>query len=837
LQTFLSVIFDRMHTKFLWTPIVAYRTCWRVLPLGVLFAIAWATVSPPVNAATILPLLPRFVSVATNTLQAAAVDTDGRLWAWGTNYYGPFGDGPDANKTLPTRVAGEGFAQVYLVRDTGFAIKTDGSLWAWGDNSRGKFGDGTTDRSAVPKQVGSGFTRLAGGFAHAVGLKGDGSLWTWGRNSNGELGDDTPAAGRSRPQQIGSGFVDIAEGYAIKADGSLWAWGDVRGGFSGFDATTRLTRPTQIATGFVAIAQQDSHSLALKQDGSLWAWGFNHAGQLGDGTTTDSLIAKQIGSGFSAIWAGAAASAAIRVDGSLWTWGARPTFLSPGTPGENQRLTPEQVGTGFASLGSGGQDASTAVAIKTDGSLWAWSSRKDANLGDDFGLAQRPLTIKEVGRGFVGMAGGQLHSVAVQTDGSLWAWGFNASGQVGNGTAFAVPAMVQIGSDFKAVAAGGAYPYPAPLEGFSLGLKKDGSVWAWGSNSRGQLGNGSLVNALAPQQIATGFSAVATGRQHAVALKPDGTVWSWGANDLGQLGDKTTVDRSQPVRSAFDFLTLGPSYSAIAAGGDHTLALRPDGSLWAWGNNSSGQLGNGSTMFRNSAVLVGDGYKAMAAGKAHSLGLKTDGTLWAWGQNSAYGQLGDGGTDDVLRPKPIMDGVVAVAAGETHSLALKVDGTVWAWGAVYDYLGFCTDLCSNFLQYNKTPKQIGAGYTAIAAGANHALALKANGSLWAWGAPGGSQPNFSAVPKPVDFAKVFTRQTQSECLFDWAAIVAPTLFAPAGAASVDVSTGRYRHYAGTQSYLAVTHETRRVLYLDASTPGPLADLGEAANWVSTAGCE
>ena len=128
---------------------------------------------------------------------------------------------------------------------------------------------------------------------------------------------------------------------------------------------------------------------------------------------------------------------------------------------------------------------------------------------------------------------------------------------------------------------------------------------------------------------------------------------------------KTTVDRSQPVRSAFDFLTLGPSYSAIAAGGDHTLALRPDGSLWAWGNNSSGQLGNGSTMFRNSAVLVGDGYKAMAAGKAHSLGLKTDGTLWAWGQNSAYGQLGDGGTDDVLRPKPIMDGVVAVAAGET----------------------------------------------------------------------------------------------------------------------------------------------------------------------------
>lgn len=826
-----------MHTNSLWTPTVASRTCWRALLVGALFAIAWATASPPAIAATILSPLPRFVSVATNAHQAAAVDTDGRLWAWGKNYYGPFVGDMWANRTLPTRVEGEGFAQVYMVGETGFAIKTDGSLWAWGRNYFQPFGDGSTEGSAVPKQIGSGFTRLAGGYWHMVGLKGDGSLWTWGRNDNGELGDDTLAAGRSRPQQIGSGFVDIADGYAIKADGSLWAWGDVRGGFSGFDTWTRLTRPTQIATGFAAITQQYSHSLALKQDGSLWAWGFNHSGQLGDGTTTDSLHAKQIGTGFSAISSRASASAALKTDGSLWTWGARPAFPYSLTGGESQRLTPEHMGNGFALLGTSGKDASTALAVKTDGSLWTWSSYRDATLGDDFGPSQRPLAIKEVGRGFVGIAGGLLHSVAVRADGSLWAWGFNASGQVGNGTAVAVPAMVQIGSDFTVVAAGGAYLYPAPPEGFSLGLKKDGSVWAWGSNSRGQLGNGSMVNALTPQQIATGFSAVAAGRQHAVALKPDGTVWTWGANDLGQLGEKTTVDRSLPIRAAFDFFSLGPSYSAIAAGGDHTLALRPDGSLWAWGSNSSGQLGNGSTLFRNHAVWVGDGYKAMAAGKAFSLGLKTDGTLWAWGQNSAYGQLGDGGTDDVLRPKLIMDGVVAVAAGETHSLALKADGTLWAWGMVYDHLGFCTDLCSNVLQYNKTPAQIGAGYTAIAAGANHGLALIANGSLWAWGAPGGSQPNFSAVPKPVDFTKVFARQAQSDCLFDWAATVAPTLLAPAGAASVDVSMGRYRHYAGTQSYLAVTHETRRVLYLDATAGGPPADLGEAANWVSTAGCE
>ena len=178
-----------------------------------------------------------------------------------------------------------------------------------------------------------------------------------------------------------------------------------------------------------------------------------------------------------------------------------------------------------------------------------------------------------------------------------------------------------------------------------------------------------------------------------------------------------------------------------------------------------------------------------------------------------------------------------MAAGAIHTLALRADGTLWAWGLVYNHLGFCTDTCSNVLQSNKTPTQIGAGYTAIAAGANHGLALKANGSLWAWGAPGGSQPSFSALPKPVEFAKVYARQTQSECLFDWAAKVAPTLFAPATGASVDLSAGRYRHYAATQSYLAITHETRRVLYLDATTSGALTDLGEAANWVTTAGCD
>ena len=260
------------------------------------------------------------------------------------------------------------------------------------------------------------------------------------------------------------------------------------------------------------------------------------------------------------------------------------------------------------------------------------------------------------------MALGGSHSVAIKTDGSLWTWGANASGQLGDGTNSARNSPMQVGQGYIAVAAGNTH---------TLGIKVDGSLWAWGNNGSGQLGDGTTNQHNVPVQIGTGFYAVAAGTSHSVALKTDGSLWSWGANLYGQLGDGNGNDRYAPT-------LIGSDFTAVAAGASHTIALKTDGSLWAWGKNDAGQLGVETFQDRYAPALIGIGFSAVAAGNSHTVALKTDGSVWAWGSN-----VSDGTTSNRFSPVKVsvLSGVVAVAAGGNHSLALKSDGTVMSWGA------------------------------------------------------------------------------------------------------------------------------------------------------------
>ncbi|MGB9849149.1 MAG: Ig-like domain-containing protein, partial [Moorellaceae bacterium] len=175
---------------------------------------------------------------------------------------------------------------------------------------------------------------------------------------------------------------------------------------------------------------------------------------------------------------------------------------------------------------------------------------------------------------------------------------------------------------------------------------------------------------------------IAGGDNHSLAVKSDGTVWAWGWNYYGQLGDGTTINHTTPMR-----VTNLTGVVAVAAGIYHSLALKSDGTAWAWGWNGYGHLGDGTTTNRTAPVQVQGltGVVAVAAGGYHSLALKSDGTVWAWGRNYE-GQLGDGTTTNRYTPVQVknLTGVVAVAAGYYHSLALKSDGTVWAWGRNYE---------------------------------------------------------------------------------------------------------------------------------------------------------
>ncbi len=281
------------------------------------------------------------------------------------------------------------------------------------------------------------------------------------------------------------------------------------------------------------------------------------------------------------------------------------------------------------------------------------------------------------------MAGGRQHSLALTEDGRGWSWGSNSNGQLGLGVPapfVSIPKPIPQLDRLIAVAAG---------EFHSLAVRDDGTAWAWGENGDGQLGDGSGFDKDSPVQVSslTGVVAVAAGSGHSLALDKNRAVWAWGRNDWGQLGDGTWLPRFSPVRVSG--LT---DVIAIAAGHSHSLAVRGDGTAWAWGANSAGQLGDGTGNQSRVPVQVGGstmltGVTAVAAGNLHSLARLGDGTVWAWGANHS-GQLGDGtSTEWRLAPVQVsgLTGIRAVSAGYSHSLAVRRStpfspGSLWAWG-------------------------------------------------------------------------------------------------------------------------------------------------------------
>ncbi|HUC20055.1 MAG TPA: hypothetical protein VMR98_01005, partial [Candidatus Polarisedimenticolaceae bacterium] len=327
---------------------------------------------------------------------------------------------------------------------------------------------------------------------------------------------------------------------------------------------------------------------------------------------------------------------ALKLDGTVWTWGQNDTgSLGNGYQGVPlQQNSPKPVNnvSGITAVSTGG---SHCLALKSDGTVWAWGSNSEGQSGS-VGFDALPAQVNGLSN-IVAVSAGHSHSLALDSNGRVWAWGTNSQGELGLGTndsnSHPTPALVPGLSEIASIVGGSA---------FNVVVGKDGTVWTWGSNSNGQLGAPGATSK-SPNRVngVSGVKAVAVTYNHVLALKMDGTVMGWGMNAFGQTG-AATFENVSPTPSIVNGLT---GVSGIAAGYGFSLALKSDGTVWGWGLNSEGQLGNGATSTnpQPAPTLVNGitNVASISAGNSHGLALLNDGSLRTWGGNY-YGQLGTG---------------------------------------------------------------------------------------------------------------------------------------------------------------------------------------------------
>lgn len=618
---------------------------------------------------------------------------NGQLYVSGKNTFGGLGTGSprDAYIINPTLV-GDGYKKIRKGKFHALALKQDGTLWAWGENSDGAVGDGSTVNRYMPVMIGADYTDIQASLYSSFALKADGSLWAWGYNLRGELGDKsyenrlTPVQVMNNVQAISApnegvalvhtlalktdgtvydvayrstlndgGYRTVAaassHNLGIKTDGTLWGWG--QGYSAGAPYPDTIIPPTQIGTDktYADIRAGDKLSVALKQDGSLWLWGDSSLNDSPKRPTTP----ERIDTGYITLLD---TYGGIKADGSAWAWG-NPIFAPSGAT--EYSWSPDGTVTGlrvsrsaFTQIGAGfdrvvANRYSTVIALKADGSAYAWGRQGLGMLGDTRASAHIPVA---VGHRFSKVAVGGGHVLALKAEGSLWVWGFNTYGELGVGandrSSRTTPTM--IGTDFADIAAGRDH---------SLAVKRDGTLWGWGYHVFGRVGDGSGQDQGSPVQIGRDFAAVAAGDEHSAAIARDGSVWTWGSNAYGQ------ADPAGYYESTYSKprLLYSGGYRAITASPYETCALSTDGNMDCWGSRQK------SKKRYTPAVPI----KELVPGATGSY-LSTDGSLWRYEQKV---------TSNVANAW--VYGSVNLSVGATdryvsNTIFTRPDGSLWAQG-------------------------------------------------------------------------------------------------------------------------------------------------------------
>jgi alpha-tubulin suppressor-like RCC1 family protein len=538
-----------------------------------------------------------------------------------------------------------------------------------------------------------------------------------------------------------TGVTAVAAGHghtcALTTGGGVKCWGYNEYGELGNGTTAAAVTPvnvTGLTAGVAAIAAGAHHTCALTSGGGVKCWGENSAGQLGNGTTTDARTPVDVTgltAGVAAIVAGGGHTCALTTGGSVKCWGSNEWGqIGNGSWSEDGVVTPEDVTGLAAGVFAIAAGAYHTCALTTGGGAKCWGLNVNGQLGNGMRTDSEltPVDVTGLTAGVAAIVAGFGHTCALTTSGGVKCWGSNSSGQLGNGTTTDARTPV----DATGLTAGAAAITAG--DDHTCALTTNGGVKCWGANGFGQLGNGTMTNAWTPVDVAgltAGVAATTAGALHTCALTTGGGAKCWGWNGSGQLGNGIP----SKALTAVDVTGLTAGVVAIATVEEHTCALTGS-SVKCWGHNGFGQLGNGTTTDALTPVDVTGlttGVAAIATGRYHTCALTTGGGVKCWGRNGS-GQLGNGTTTNALTPVDVTGltaGVAAIAAGADHTCALTTGSGVKCWGHnLYGQLG---DGTTTMAVTAVDVTGLTAGVAAITAGDYHTCALTAGGSAKCWG--------------------------------------------------------------------------------------------------------
>lgn len=628
------------------------------------------------------------IAVTAGTAHSCAIITGGVVQCWGNDDFGQVGDGLVGGGDRLTPFTVVGLAEPAIAIAAGSvhtcALLQSGSVSCWGYDGNGQLGDGAVgpDRASAAPVTGLGAAAIAvtSHRQHSCVLLQGGAVRCWGSDANGQLGDGVVGGDQPNPSLV-SGLAGAAQSIAagrfhtcaVLAGGRVQCWGGNASGQLGFGtAGADVPNPTDTSPPLLDasdITAGNLHTCAKRGNNDLWCWGDTRLGQLGDGTSEPSRATPAavigLGTDIVHIEAGWQSVCARRTSGALACWGEDDDGqLGDGTVGPDRPTVAAVTGISAASdLSAGGFSACAVVS----GAVQCWGGDTYGQLGDGTigpGPSAAPVAVQGLPAGITSVAVGGYHACALDGGGGVHCWGNDNTGQLGDGsptphspTAQPVSAL----SDGVTQLVAGA--------GFNCALRA-GAVLCWGGNMNQELGVDRLVigdvraNAEVVPGLASGIVAIAAGLRHTCALRSDGALLCWGDNERGALGSGNLgIDQFTPTVVA----GLPSAPTQITAGSGHTCALLDDASVWCWGSDYFGQLGDGvvsddRTQPQRVQGMPG-GAIALTAAVSSTCALLTGGSVACWGSDLS-GQLGDGTIEDAYRATPTA----------TIQLPLYVDG-------------------------------------------------------------------------------------------------------------------------------------------------------------------